>query len=46
MRRREGGSPPRQLLRKAESLAYWLVGAPLVASLPGKPRIPCRLLEG
>jgi lauroyl/myristoyl acyltransferase len=27
-------SPRRQLLRKAESLAYWLVGAPLVASLP------------
>jgi lauroyl/myristoyl acyltransferase len=28
------GSARRQLLRKAESLAYWLVGAPLVASLP------------
>jgi len=28
------GSPRRQLLRKAESLAYWLAGAPLVASLP------------
>ena len=28
------GSPGRQLLRKVESLAYWLVGAPLLAYLP------------
>jgi lauroyl/myristoyl acyltransferase len=32
----KAGSPRRQLLRKVESLAYWLVVAPLVACLPAR----------